>query len=179
VESRRRAILGQRRRRFSGQPCWEVLAGQDEHENRLCYPTCRTRALVQCGEPVRAYDMRTTTKAGEPVCLNFSILPLPPVTLHLFRDVTAERRLLRVILARLDADTAAPPCTGPTSKETLTQREIEVLKLLGEGMGTSAIARRLSRSQATVRNHAQSILRKLKVHSRLEASAVAARHGWL
>lgn len=53
----------------------------------------------------------------------------------------------------------------------LTIRENEILRLLALGLGTSAIARELSISPATVRNHAQRILAKLQVHSRLAAVA--------
>src|SRR5512143_1526429 len=58
----------------------------------------------------------------------------------------------------------------------LTTREREILRFLAFGMGTAAIAKELSISPATVRNHAQRILAKLQVHSRLAAVArVAAR----
>ena len=59
----------------------------------------------------------------------------------------------------------------------LTERERQVLELLVEGCSGAAIARRLSVSPHTVRTHVQSILMKLQVHSRLEAVAVAFRHG--
>ena len=57
----------------------------------------------------------------------------------------------------------------------LTPRELEVLALLVEGAGSARIARELDISWNTVRTHAQSILTKLQVHSRLEAAAVAVR----
>jgi DNA-binding NarL/FixJ family response regulator len=53
----------------------------------------------------------------------------------------------------------------------LTTREREILRFLAFGMGTAAIAKELSISPATVRNHAQRILAKLQVHSRLAAVA--------
>jgi DNA-binding NarL/FixJ family response regulator len=53
----------------------------------------------------------------------------------------------------------------------LTRREKEILRFLALGMGTSTIASELSISPATVRNHAQRILAKLQVHSRLAAVA--------
>lgn len=56
-------------------------------------------------------------------------------------------------------------------KRELTRREKEVLQFLALGMGTSAIARELAISTATVRNHSQRILAKLQVHSRLAAVA--------
>lgn len=57
------------------------------------------------------------------------------------------------------------------AKRELTRREKEVLQFLALGMGTSAIARELAISTATVRNHSQRILAKLQVHSRLAAVA--------
>ena len=53
----------------------------------------------------------------------------------------------------------------------LTAREREILSLLAVGMGTAAIAGHLGISTATVRNHVQRIIAKLRVHSRLAAVA--------
>lgn len=61
----------------------------------------------------------------------------------------------------------------------LSARELEVLGLMAMGIGGRAIAERLFLSHNTVRNHAQSILRKLGVHSRLEAVSVARQEGLL
>ena len=61
----------------------------------------------------------------------------------------------------------------------LSARELEVLGLMAKGIGGRAIAERLFVSHNTVRNHAQSILRKLGVHSRLEAVSVARQEGLL
>lgn len=58
---------------------------------------------------------------------------------------------------------------------TLTSRELEILSLLAAGTATSQIAERLYLSANTVRNHVQSVLTKLGVHSRLEAVSVAVR----
>lgn len=73
-------------------------------------------------------------------------------------------------------NTAAPGLAAkfrrPAAPERqLTTREKEILRFLAFGLGTSAIARELSISPATVRNHAQRILAKLQVHSRLAAVA--------
>jgi PAS domain S-box-containing protein len=61
----------------------------------------------------------------------------------------------------------------------LTRRQMEVLRLLGEGASTDDIAAALHLSRETVRNHVRHILRELGVHSRLEAVALAHRHGLL
>ena len=59
----------------------------------------------------------------------------------------------------------------------LTQREIEVLRLIMQGLPDKAIARRLERSVETARSHVKAILMKLKASSRVEAVAIARRRG--
>ncbi|MEJ0035689.1 MAG: response regulator transcription factor [Gammaproteobacteria bacterium] len=59
----------------------------------------------------------------------------------------------------------------------LTQREIEVLRLIMQGLPDKAIARRLERSVGTAKSHVKAILMKLDASSRVEAAAVARRRG--
>jgi DNA-binding NarL/FixJ family response regulator len=60
-------------------------------------------------------------------------------------------------------------------RSTLTTREWEIVDLLSEGATTEAIAERLVLSPSTVYTHVYRLLRKLGVHSRLEAVAAAQR----
>ena len=66
---------------------------------------------------------------------------------------------------------------GSTSAETLTPRETEVLQRLADGTPTDQIAADLFVSVNTVRNHVHNIIRKLNVHSRLEAVSTGIRNG--
>jgi DNA-binding NarL/FixJ family response regulator len=59
----------------------------------------------------------------------------------------------------------------------LTEREVEVLRLLAAGYANRAVAGELYLSVNTVRNYVQSILVKLGAHSKLEAVATAVREG--
>lgn len=61
----------------------------------------------------------------------------------------------------------------------LTQREIEILRLLSHGRDTQAIADELTISSNTVRTHLQNAFAKLGAHSKLEAVALAGRRGLL
>ena len=61
----------------------------------------------------------------------------------------------------------------------LTARERDVLRLLCEGLSNKAISRRLSISESTVKCHISSILKELRVRSRLEAVVVARRQSVL
>lgn len=61
--------------------------------------------------------------------------------------------------------------------DQLSQREVEVLQLLADGSTTADIASSLFVSTNTVRNHISSIIRKLGVHSRLEAVSLGIKQG--
>jgi NarL family two-component system response regulator LiaR len=67
------------------------------------------------------------------------------------------------------------PATLIISK--LTDREIEVLRLLANGLSNADIADRLFLSEGTVRNHVSSILAKLDVSDRTQAAVIAIQHG--
>src|SRR4029453_7817181 len=57
----------------------------------------------------------------------------------------------------------------------LTDRELEVLKLVAQGMSNKEIADDLFISENTVKNHVRNILEKLPLHSRMEAVVYAVR----
>ena len=57
----------------------------------------------------------------------------------------------------------------------LTDRELEVLKLVAQGLNNREIAKRLFISENTVKNHVRNILEKLQLHSRMEAVVYAVR----
>jgi DNA-binding NarL/FixJ family response regulator len=59
----------------------------------------------------------------------------------------------------------------------LTARELDVLRLVGEGKANKEIAAELSLSERTVRSHVSSILRKLGLNSRTQAALWAVREG--
>lgn len=71
----------------------------------------------------------------------------------------------------------ARPEIGPAAAGNLTNREIEVLRLLGKGLTTAEIAGILGFSQSTSASHIKAIYRKLKVSSRAEAAIEADRRG--
>lgn len=52
--------------------------------------------------------------------------------------------------------------------DTLTQRELEVLELIAEGMGNPAIAEKLNITRATVQNHRSHLRSKLDINNQTE-----------
>ena len=169
-------LLGYTARETKGRSCCQVLDGYDGAGNRVCYAGCQVSTLLKRDEPVQAFEMRTRTKAGRPLWLSVSVLSTasngaPGLTIHLMRDITATKELLTLVHERLDGNVGPRNGAGE-----LTRRELEVLRLLTEGLNTAGAAERLTVSRATVRNHVQNIFAKLGVHSRLEAVAYATRH---
>lgn len=61
----------------------------------------------------------------------------------------------------------------------LSQREVEVLDYIAKGNSNKEIARALSISDQTVKNHITSIMRKLAVNDRTQAVVYALRQGWI
>ena len=57
----------------------------------------------------------------------------------------------------------------------LTDRELEVLRLVAKGLSNKEIAGELFISENTVKNHVRNILEKLQLHSRMEAAMYAVR----
>lgn len=66
--------------------------------------------------------------------------------------------------------------TGDSPADQLTDREIEVLKLITKGMLNKEIANVLFISEKTVKNHISSIFRKLDVQDRTQAAVYAIKH---
>ena len=82
---------------------------------------------------------------------------------------------LTAVLARVvqsdGEDMGQPKEVSPFAE--LTPRELEILCLLAEGQSNKVIARNLGISDGTVKLHVKAILRKLDVHSRVEAAVMA------
>src|SRR5262249_136866 len=77
--------------------------------------------------------------------------------------------------AALVRDLGGPARTGRKDVGVLTEREVEVLRLLGEGLSNAEIAARLFISTKTAGHHVSNILAKLQLKSRQEAAAYAVR----
>jgi DNA-binding CsgD family transcriptional regulator len=74
------------------------------------------------------------------------------------------------------ANAVAPVPPTPPPTHGLSQREVEVLRLLADGQSNRAIAEALSLSERTIQTHVFHIFAKLRVSSRAAAAAYAVRH---
>lgn len=82
--------------------------------------------------------------------------------------------LTRIVQSKNDGE---PDTVEESPFSGLTPRELEILGHIAEGQSNKAIARDLDISDGTVKLHVKSILRKLGMHSRVEAAVKAVEHG--
>jgi DNA-binding NarL/FixJ family response regulator len=72
---------------------------------------------------------------------------------------------------------SSEPAVSASKVDALTEREIEILRMLAEGLGNKSIAHRLGISEHTVKFHVSSVLAKLSASSRTEAVTIGIRQG--
>jgi len=186
-------ILGYKSSEALGKYCYEFMLGEDYDRQPFCRKDCPTIVAARRRRGVPAYDICSRTKVGRDIWVSMSIIPAGdrtgegPVAIHLFRDVT-DRRLSEALAqetlaavrgflenSRAPESDVAKPAPVPNPK--LSTREIEVLRRLAQGDGTAELAENLAISVATARNHMDRVMRKLGVHSRLQAVVRATKIG--
>jgi two-component system, NarL family, response regulator LiaR len=104
---------------------------------------------------------------------------------YLLKDVSAEELVQAIRAAHAGRATLSPEAAQalvetanqpPAPGLDLTERELEVLALMVEGLNNTQIAGRLSVSSSTIKSHVSNILSKLGVASRTEAVTLALRN---
>ena len=169
------ALMDVPSRRAIGKPCYEVLCGRDASDNLYCHRNCAVafQAREKKEDPVRRFPLTVRTGQGKPRRISASIFAIPSyhpaltMLVHVLRPEEARAAVANVSEPLL-------PMAGPEGDlVALTPREREILGCLAQGDSTPAVARKLAIAAVTVRNHIQSILQKLEVHSKLEAVVLA------
>ena len=96
-------------------------------------------------------------------------------------EIAAAIRTAHLGLAQLDPSALARLLQSPASTvsfdTTLSERELQVLRLISGGATNREIARDLHLSEGTVKNHVSRILERLGVRHRTEAAVFAREHG--
>ena len=131
-------------------PDTEVMALTSVLEDASVVEAVRAGAIGYLLKNTRAQELRLAIKAAAQGQVQLS----PKAAARLMREVAA-----------------------PERPETLSEREVEVLRLLARGLANKEIARDLSIAEKTVKTHVSSILGKLGVQSRTQAALYAGRIG--
>ncbi|HET6348902.1 MAG TPA: LuxR C-terminal-related transcriptional regulator [Candidatus Krumholzibacteria bacterium] len=181
------ALLGYPAPRVLGKRCHEILCGVDLFGNHFCNRQCALSCMVEAHQPVRHFEMDVRAESGAMIPTGFSIVVLPGAragqyTMIHFMEKVDRQQEVSALIHRILTDSQPEPVSAisvepPSAPPApLTSREIEVLRLLADGTSTQDIASSLFISVPTARNHVQNILRKLDVHSKLEAVSLALRN---
>lgn len=179
-------LLGYQEQRMLGNHCYQVICGTDLFGNRFCDKCCPLANMARRQEKVGTFEIDVRAATSEIVRTRISIIVVRGrassefAIIHLVQPLEQEKE------ARDPAAKFLLPGKSPgllssdgSNQAPLTPRETDVLRLLVTGSSTKEIAHRLFISVTTVRNHIQNILRKLNVHSRLEAVSFAHRNRFI
>jgi NarL family two-component system response regulator LiaR len=101
----------------------------------------------------------------------------PEELVQAIRQVYRGESSLHPTIARKLLQELSRPSERPPTPEPLTEREVEVLRLVARGQSNQEIADQLVISEATVRTHVSNILSKLHLASRTQAALYALREG--
>lgn len=69
------------------------------------------------------------------------------------------------------------PLRAPAERPVVTRRELEILRLVADGLSNKEIGRRLCITEGTVKNHVHNALEKLHLDNRIQAAAYVVRQG--
>jgi len=101
----------------------------------------------------------------------------PDDLLQAVRDVYHGESSLHPTIARKLIHEISQPTDLPPAPEPLTEREVEVLRLVAQGLSNDEIGERLFIAERTVRTHVSNILGKLHLANRTQAALYALREG--
>lgn len=101
----------------------------------------------------------------------------PQELLQAIRDTYHGESSLHPTIARRLIHELSRPSELPPAEEPLTEREVEVLKLVAQGLSNQEIAKKLAVSERTARTHVSNILAKLHLANRTQAALYALREG--
>jgi PAS domain S-box-containing protein len=175
-------MFGPAAREALGKPCGEFLRGADEC-GPVCSPNCTVLQAAQERRQMRNFDLLVQTRAGQRWC-NVSVMiaevagSTEAYSVHIVRPIDMRKRLEMLLRDFIVTGTTVPEegvrdlmasTRAPARAACLSDRELQVLRLVAQGRTTKEISAQLHISTTTVNNHVQHAMRRLNAHTRLEA----------
>jgi NarL family two-component system response regulator LiaR len=93
------------------------------------------------------------------------------------RKVNRGEPSLHPIVAKMVLEEISKPVKQPLTPDPLTEREVDIVRLVAQGLSNRQIADQLVIGEATVRTHVGNVLNKLHVANRVQATLYALREG--
>jgi LuxR family maltose regulon positive regulatory protein len=135
----------------------------------LARPEGYVRLFLDLGKPLRGLLARQSAPGAAPESHSAAIARLAGDYVRDLLDAFWQERESQ--RSRIAEAGAPPPPLSEALVDPLTERELEVLQLLAEGLPNKEIAARLIVAPSTVKQHLKNIYGKLDVHSRTQAVA--------
>jgi PAS domain S-box-containing protein len=161
-----------------GRTCYQVVMGREPDGHPVCGRNCSVTRNARRGRGTASYEVVAHCRDGGAKCLSNTVLVIEGDksafhVVHLLKETTTAPTALR---ARPTAEHGATT-DDDHMVETLTRRELEVLRHFAAGSTIEEIAQTLSISVFTARNHIANVGRKLGARSRLEIVLLGMRRG--
>ena len=188
-------IVGFKADNVIGRRCYEVLQSLPEQGTvPVCMEGCPAIRLAREGRVPPVIQVRMRCASGRRKLVTVTPMTLSAaqageaLLVHLFHEEADEARLRRVastvygVLTEWKLPAQPKDSTGDLARgeaSPLTDREVEVLRLLALGLETQEVASELRLSIHTIRNHIGNARRKMRATSRLGAVLAAQRRGLL
>jgi PAS domain S-box-containing protein len=196
-------LLGYPETEVLNHHCYQIIGGRTSPDKKFCHPNCKIHGAGIKGSPQDNFDIQVQTNKGAAVWLNVTVLsntdPETPFIAHILRDITKGKTTILALeqfLSNIKPPSSESSAVFPKALEdkppasvllpesnspatSLSEREVEVLTLLAEGLPTKTLAQKLNISHFTARNHIQNILVKLNLHSKAQAVSYAFKKGIL
>jgi len=179
------SLLGYSAKEVLGKYCCEIIQGRDSNGVLQCVAHCSHFEQGKSLRWARHMELQSRSKSGQNVWISIATVSIVSprrelsVLVHIFRQADRPDPAASSLVSLQPASPGqrmAGREHGSAAAVPLSDREMAVLRLLAEGHSTKGIAAQLFLSPVTVRNHIQNILKKLDVHTRLEAILWALRH---
>lgn len=142
-----------------------IILSPDPNDEEL-FEVIRTAAVACVRKNSTADELIGTIRraANGEYPINESVITRPTVAKHVLRQFQ---------------EIASPGGSMEGVVAPLTHRETQILSRIADGNTNKQIARILSISEQTIKNHVSAILRKLNANDRAHAVVLAIRHGWI
>jgi len=175
-------ILGHRAENVVGRHCYEVLQNLNVDSSlEACIKGCPSLGAAGEGRTGTVFQMRMLSASGERKLVTLTPIVIPTedssqlMLVHLFHGQNNEAlstRAANAVEGVLAGYSSPRQKAGQEKDNPLTDRELEVLRLMAAGLSNRDISKQLGVSYHTVRNHLSSIRSKLSVKRRNDAARI-------
>ena len=175
-----RRLFGYSSSEVLGKSCFQILHGRGVLGTQVCHEGCSILGSTGGQVKIPNFDLQVRLRSGKRLWVNLSTVVWQNprnqhrLVIHLAHDITKQKKteratekMLRMSRQFNKVAEDSSPRVSPVA--TLSEQEVQILRLFASGKNSPEIAKSLQISLQTLRNHLHHINQKLRTHNRLEA----------